>query len=104
MMLDVAEALNPLLDEQLGRHAKEDEKEKLADDITLQLVFFDGEEAFVDWTDTDSVYGARCVPTTYYMPVLNDLQESRSEVGNHIRFQQRETEGPRCSCNRARKH
>jgi len=28
-------------------------------DVTLQLVFFDGEEAFVQWTKTDSIYGAR---------------------------------------------
>jgi len=26
---------------------------------SLQLIFFDGEEAFVDWTETDSLYGAR---------------------------------------------
>lgn len=28
-------------------------------DISLQLIFFDGEEAFKKWTDTDSIYGAR---------------------------------------------
>ena len=28
-------------------------------DTSLQLIFFDGEEAFVDWTETDSLYGAR---------------------------------------------
>jgi len=28
-------------------------------DTSLQLIFFDGEEAFVHWTDTDSIYGAR---------------------------------------------
>jgi len=28
-------------------------------DTSLQLIFFDGEEALVDWTDTDSLYGAR---------------------------------------------
>ncbi|XP_012686405.1 glutaminyl-peptide cyclotransferase-like a [Clupea harengus] len=27
--------------------------------VTLQLVFFDGEEAFEEWTDTDSIYGSR---------------------------------------------
>ncbi|KAG1944678.1 glutaminyl-peptide cyclotransferase-like [Pimephales promelas] len=27
--------------------------------LTLQLVFFDGEEAFEEWTDTDSLYGSR---------------------------------------------
>ena len=28
-------------------------------DVTLQMVFFDGEEALVSWTSTDSLYGAR---------------------------------------------
>ena len=28
-------------------------------DTSLQLIFFDGEEAFVEWSDTDSLYGAR---------------------------------------------
>ena len=28
-------------------------------DVTLQMVFFDGEEAFQEWTRTDSLYGAR---------------------------------------------
>ncbi len=70
-MLDVAEALNPMLDKRLARFVKradgdgdededEDEDEDLAD-TTLQLVFFDGEEAFKDWTATDSIYGARYV-------------------------------------------
>src|SRR5262249_28944231 len=26
---------------------------------TLEFIFYDGEEAVVDWTDTDSVYGSR---------------------------------------------
>nr|ADD38543.1 Glutaminyl-peptide cyclotransferase [Lepeophtheirus salmonis] len=30
-----------------------------AKDISLQLVFFDGEEAFVNWNKKDSIYGAR---------------------------------------------
>jgi len=28
-------------------------------DVTVELVFFDGEEAFVHWTATDSLYGSR---------------------------------------------
>lgn len=59
MMLDLAEALNPLLEKRTARlEAGEEEDEDVAD-TTLQLVFFDGEEAFVEWTDTDSIYGAR---------------------------------------------
>lgn len=61
MMLDLAESLNSLLDHrnnQLESGLLDDEEEDLAE-TTLQLVFFDGEEAFKDWTATDSVYGAR---------------------------------------------
>ena len=28
-------------------------------EVTLQLIFFDGEEAFVRWTRSDSTYGSR---------------------------------------------
>ncbi|KAG6336314.1 hypothetical protein ID866_2763, partial [Astraeus odoratus] len=58
MMLDVAEALNPLLDRRKQELEIGLEDEDLGD-TTLQLVFFDGEEAFQAWTATDSVYGAR---------------------------------------------
>ncbi len=60
MMLDIAETLNPLLDDRKKRFEEslDDDDEEIAD-VTLQLVFFDGEEAFHDWTDTDSIYGAR---------------------------------------------
>jgi glutaminyl-peptide cyclotransferase len=29
------------------------------DDLSLMFIFFDGEEAFVQWTATDSIYGSR---------------------------------------------
>ena len=32
-------------------------------DVSLQLIFTDGEEAFVRWTSTDSIYGARRLAT-----------------------------------------
>ncbi|KAI5116851.1 hypothetical protein M0805_006805 [Coniferiporia weirii] len=59
LMLDLAEALDPLLTrrrEQLDSGLIDDED---VAETTLQLIFFDGEEAFHDWTSTDSVYGAR---------------------------------------------
>ena len=31
----------------------------LSDDVTIQMMFFDGEEAYKDWTATDSLYGSR---------------------------------------------
>lgn len=61
MMLDLAETLNPFLDKRKERSNQDDDDDD--DDgvggVTLQFVFFDGEEAFKEWSDTDSIYGAR---------------------------------------------
>jgi len=37
----------------------DDLKNSVKNELTLQFIFFDGEEAFVQWTSTDSIYGAR---------------------------------------------
>lgn len=47
MMMDIAKTLTPYM---YGRVAK---------NIGLQLLFLDGEEAFVEWTASDSIYGSR---------------------------------------------
>jgi glutaminyl-peptide cyclotransferase len=67
MLLDLAEAMTPLLQArqeriQNGNPILRDgfDDEDMAE-TTLQILFFDGEEAFHDWSDTDSIYGARCV-------------------------------------------
>ncbi|CAH1791958.1 unnamed protein product, partial [Owenia fusiformis] len=49
MMLDLARTLNDTIWKDAAT----------ALDVSLQLIFLDGEEAFVHWTSTDSVYGAR---------------------------------------------
>ncbi|PFH54175.1 hypothetical protein AMATHDRAFT_44713 [Amanita thiersii Skay4041] len=59
MMLDLAEALNLLLDERKQRLEAGLEEDDDVSETTLQLIFFDGEEAFENWTDIDSIYGAR---------------------------------------------
>jgi glutaminyl-peptide cyclotransferase len=43
-------------------------------DVTIQLVFFDGEEAFVSWTPTDSLYGSR------HLAALWDSQNQLSNI------------------------
>ena len=43
---------------EIARVAAEQAKTKKPD-LTIQFVFFDGEEAVVEWTDTDSTYGSR---------------------------------------------
>ncbi|NXU03063.1 QPCTL protein, partial [Buphagus erythrorhynchus] len=49
LLLEVATAL----DAHLRRRGEQDPP------VTLQLLFLDGEEAFGDWSATDSLYGAR---------------------------------------------
>ncbi|KAI0949937.1 hypothetical protein AcW1_006189 [Taiwanofungus camphoratus] len=58
-MLDLAETLDRLLDDRQQRLEDGEEDDEDVAETTLQLVFFDGEEAFKDWTATDSIYGAR---------------------------------------------
>jgi hypothetical protein len=64
MMLDLAEALDPLLESRKRRLEDGLEDDEDVSDTTLQLVFFDGEEAFKIWTHKDSVYGARYTSTS----------------------------------------
>lgn len=76
-MLDLAEALDPLLNERAARLENGEEDDEDVAETTLQLVFFDGEEAFRDWTATDSIYGARYVSTA-------SLQRVYSQVYRHL--------------------
>lgn len=48
MLIDLATVLQPYLD-----------MNRTNDEVSLQFIFFDGEEAFQKWSDTDSIYGAR---------------------------------------------
>lgn len=60
IILEVAKALSPLLDAQLKSRMARGMR-ALQERVTLQVVLLDGEEAFQQWTDSDSIYGARCV-------------------------------------------
>ena len=62
MMVDLAVALDDALDARERKiHAQEQAKPSIAQETTLQLVFFDGEEAYKVWTQTDSIYGSRAL-------------------------------------------
>ena len=49
MMIDLAQTLNPYLNSPAQRNKN----------LTLQMIFFDGEEAFVKWSTGDSLYGSK---------------------------------------------
>jgi hypothetical protein len=60
-------SLDPLLDararrvEQAELGLEDEDIDGYTAETTLQLIFFDDEEASIDWTATDSIYGARSV-------------------------------------------
>ena len=68
-MLDLAETLDPLLNKRQQRLEDGEEDDEDVAETTLQLVFFDGEEAFKEWSDTDSIYGARYVTLSTLKPI-----------------------------------
>ena len=61
MLLDLAQSLNPLLERRSSRPDSVDKsgEKNSAVHTTLQIIFFDGEEAYKVWTATDSKYGSR---------------------------------------------
>ncbi|KAI8342096.1 hypothetical protein BC941DRAFT_369628 [Chlamydoabsidia padenii] len=59
ILLSLAETLNDQLGSDSDWSSGKRKRSADADLTTLELVFFDGEEAFVEWSDTDSIYGAR---------------------------------------------
>ncbi|ORY27461.1 hypothetical protein BCR39DRAFT_538122 [Naematelia encephala] len=65
MLLDLAQSLTPLLRKRKERlvsgmgQLRDGFDEEEAGETTLTILFLDGEEAFHDWTATDSIYGAR---------------------------------------------
>ncbi|KAL1746302.1 hypothetical protein HDZ31DRAFT_34538 [Schizophyllum fasciatum] len=77
MMLDLAETLNPMLDKRAERFENGEEDDDDVADTTLQFIFFDGEEAFVRWTDTDSIYGARHLAEKWESEYIQSNQKRR---------------------------
>ncbi|KAG8994725.1 hypothetical protein FRB90_000364 [Tulasnella sp. 427] len=80
-ILDAAETLTPLLDDRQKRlkaSNKKEDKEKL--ETTLQIIFFDGEEAFINWTGTDHTYGSRHLAEKWANTYLEPSQQPSGRV------------------------
>jgi len=68
LLLHLASSLTPLLRGPEGS----------LPELSLQLVFFDGEEAFISWSSSDSLYGSRHLATAW----ANTPFTVRSESGH----------------------
>lgn len=72
MLIDLARHLNSSLAKNCNKSG-----------LTLQYIFFDGEEAFKQWTDTDSLYGSRHLAAK--------MEQNLVEVDREVKVSQLET-------------
>lgn len=61
MLLHAIRSIDEALTKKWGAMEAEGAGAGLEEAYGIQLLLLDGEEAFLSWTDTDSLYGARCV-------------------------------------------
>jgi len=69
IILEVAKALTPLLDKKLAHDIKLGHAGMTSQRVTLQIILLDGEEAFKEWSDSDSLYGARALAKKWTEPL-----------------------------------
>ncbi|CAG8282468.1 unnamed protein product [Penicillium salamii] len=53
----------------------------------IQVIFLDGEEAFAEWTDTDSLYGARALATHWedqFYPATSEFKTPLSSISMFV--------------------
>ncbi|XP_077520697.1 glutaminyl-peptide cyclotransferase-like isoform X3 [Amblyomma americanum] len=64
------------------------EQKRRGDGLTLQLIFFDGEEAFVRWSSSDSLYGSRHLASMWHQNSTRGLPLDgclpRSDIATQI--------------------
>lgn len=53
--------------------------------IGLKFVFFDGEEAFVEWTDSDSLYGSRHLAAKWAKQSVNRNECKSPQITNELK-------------------
>lgn len=71
ILVNLARSLNNALENQM----------KTSRFTTLQLIFFDGEEAFVEWDENDSIYGARHLASKWQS---TRVQIKKQNAGNMV--------------------
>ncbi|KAJ1673995.1 hypothetical protein EV182_004176, partial [Spiromyces aspiralis] len=66
----------------VARAVAEELDELDTDEITLQFIFFDGEEAFEEWTHTDSLYGSRHLAELWETPAATVVSGEDRDNGD----------------------
>uniref|UniRef100_A0A8R1TWP4 Glutaminyl-peptide cyclotransferase n=1 Tax=Onchocerca volvulus TaxID=6282 RepID=A0A8R1TWP4_ONCVO len=72
MLLEMARTLGPLL------------PYRRRTNVTLQLIFFDGEEALEEWSETDSLYGSRHLASKWSQEYFMNASQSLFGITKEI--------------------
>jgi len=72
ILMDIAESLNYAFEKRDKRILKEQGEDGIRKSTTIQMIFFDGEEAFVNWSNYDSIYGAKHLAAKWELESVND--------------------------------
>lgn len=75
MLMHIAKVIDPYIQRMYDEMSALQEGGTVDMDMGIQILFLDGEEAFENWSDTDSLYGSRYVHC--HSPIL-DLTTSHS--------------------------
>lgn len=84
MLMHVAQAVTKSL---TRKWSQMDDDEAMEDEMGLMVLLLDGEEAFKDWTDTDSIYGARYICSKlplFWRFLTNNTKTSCSALGYNL--------------------
>ncbi|KAJ8327339.1 hypothetical protein QVD99_008115 [Batrachochytrium dendrobatidis] len=77
ILVDIAKTTNQLLQNKIQSNDRFS---------TLQMIFFDGEEALVEWSETDSIYGARHLARkwseTHILAKSDPIQDMLNQFSN----------------------
>jgi len=72
ILMDIAESLNYAFEKRDKRILKEQGEDGIRKSTTIQMIFFDGEEAFVNWSNYDSIYGAKHLAAKWELESINE--------------------------------
>ncbi|KAJ5543286.1 Peptidase M28 [Penicillium sp. DV-2018c] len=82
MILHAMRSVDAALEKKWSALEKQGLHEYLDEERGLQVIFLDGEEAFQEWTDTDSLYGARALATHWEDQVYPAMSEFKTPLSS----------------------
>ncbi|KAF2262599.1 glutaminyl-peptide cyclotransferase [Lojkania enalia] len=87
MLMHAARSIDKYITQMHDEMAKLGERGTVKSNMGVQILLLDGEEAFKDWTDTDSLYGSRSLAETWsgtHNPALSTYRSPLSQISMFV--------------------